>query len=59
MFCSDLMSRGMNFRKVRLVINYGIPRITPKGDIDMKRYDQRVGRTGRMEDLGVALTIFK
>lgn len=49
----------MNFRKVRLVVNYGTPRMVEKGPIDMKRYDQRVGRTGRMEDLGVALTLFK
>lgn len=59
MLCSDLMGRGMNFRKVRLVVNYGTPRMVEKGPIDMKRYDQRVGRTGRMEDLGVALTLFK
>ncbi|CAD8050517.1 unnamed protein product [Paramecium primaurelia] len=57
MFCSDLMGRGMNFRKVRLVINYGAPRIKPDGEFDLRRYNQRVGRTGRMEDLGVALTI--
>ncbi|CAD8067563.1 unnamed protein product [Paramecium sonneborni] len=57
MFCSDLMGRGMNFRKVRLVINYGAPRVKPYGEFDLNRYNQRVGRTGRMEDLGVALTI--
>lgn len=44
MLCSDLMSRGMNFRKVRLVINFGIPRddLNPKKGVsyfDMKRYD--------------------
>ena len=59
MLCSDLMGRGMNFRNVRLVVNYGVPRVSPYGRIDMRRYDQRVGRTGRMEDRGVALTIFK
>lgn len=59
MFCSDLMGRGMNFRKVRLVINFGAPRAKPDGEFDIKRYNQRVGRTGRMEDLGVALTLLK
>lgn len=39
MFCSDLMGRGMNFRKVRLVINYGAPRVTPNGDFDIRRYN--------------------
>ena len=40
-------------------MNYGVPRYSPRGAVDMRKYDQRVGRTGRMEDLGVALTIFK
>lgn len=39
MLCSDLMGRGMNFRKVRLVVNYGIPRRYPKGPVDPNRYD--------------------
>jgi superfamily II DNA/RNA helicase len=59
MLCSDLMGRGMNFRKVRLVINYGVPRFSGHGRIELRKYDQRVGRTGRMEDRGMALTLFK
>lgn len=39
MFCSDLMGRGMNFRKVRLVINFGAPRAKPDGEFDIKRYN--------------------
>ncbi len=42
-----------------MVINYGVPRVYNNGPIDIRRYEQRVGRTGRMEDLGVAITIFE
>ena len=53
-----MLDRGVDFRKVRLVIHYGLP-LTPARKFDDRRYDQRSGRTGRAQDEGVVLTIFK
>ena len=58
LLCSDMLDRGVDFRKVRLVIHYGLP-LTPARKFDDRRYDQRSGRTGRAQDEGVVLTIFK
>ena len=49
---TDLLSRGVDFRGVRLVINYDIP-------TTVASYIHRIGRTGRAgRDNGQALTFY-
>lgn len=58
---TNLLSRGIDMRKVTLVINYALPIKFPKGDdksireVDVETYLHRVGRTGRFGDQGIAL----
>ena len=52
------MARGIDIRNAVFVINIGIPKKSEKSeDIDVDIYLHRVGRTGRHNDKGVALTI--
>ena len=52
------MARGIDNRNAVFVINIGIPKKSEKsGDIDVDMYLHRVGRIGRHNDKGVALTI--
>lgn len=47
---SDITSRGIHVDNVSLVINYEVPR-------DKENYVHRIGRTGRVDKLGKAITI--
>ena len=48
---TDLIARGIDFSHVNLVINYDFPNT-------MLTYIHRVGRTGRAERTGKAVTFF-
>lgn len=62
---TNLLSRGIDNRKVNLVINYDLPFIMTapgtKGPrhIDTETYLHRVGRTARFGDQGLALNIIE
>ncbi len=47
---TDVLSRGIDIKDIDLVINYDVPN-------DAEDYVHRVGRTGRADTTGVALTI--
>jgi len=47
---TDVVSRGLDITDLDLIINFDVPR---KGD----DYMHRIGRTGRMFDLGTAITL--
>ena len=51
LICTDLMSRGIDFQDVKLVINYDFPQ-------SMVSYIHRIGRTGRRGLSGTALTFY-
>ena len=48
---TDLVARGIDFRNVNLVINYDFPN-------SILTYIHRVGRTGRAERNGTAVTLY-
>lgn len=60
---TNLLSRGIDNRKISLVINYDLPyHMNPDGPkgprhIDINTYLHRVGRTARFGDQGIALNI--
>lgn len=57
---TNLISRGIDNRKVGIVINLDLPYFyenSKKMGIDMETYLHRVGRTGRYGDKGIALNI--
>ncbi|CAD8166947.1 unnamed protein product [Paramecium pentaurelia] len=56
LLCTDVLQRGMDFRKVRVIIHYGLP-ITPAGEFKQESYYQRSGRTGRAKDEGVVVSL--
>lgn len=61
MIATNVMARGIDIRKVCLVINLYPPRKFAKSDkapIDIVTYIHRIARTGRFDDRGVALTIY-
>lgn len=51
LICTDLMSRGMDFKAVNMVINYDFPQSAVS-------YIHRIGRTGRGGRKGLAVTFF-
>lgn len=51
LICTDLMSRGIDFKCVNMVINYDFPQSAVS-------YIHRIGRTGRAGRKGVAITFF-
>ena len=51
LICTDLMSRGIDFRGVNLVINYDFPQSAVS-------YIHRIGRTGRAGRAGTAVTLY-
>lgn len=58
LLCTNIMARGIDIRNAVFVINVGAPKKSDKDDIiDVDIYLHRVGRTGRHNDKGVALTL--
>lgn len=58
LLCTNIMARGIDIRNATFVINVMVPKRTERDlDIDVDIYLHRVGRTGRHNDTGVALTI--
>jgi ATP-dependent RNA helicase DDX52/ROK1 len=51
LICTDLMSRGVDFKTVNIVVNYDFPQ-------SVVSYIHRVGRTGRAGRKGKAITFF-
>ena len=51
LICTDLMSRGVDFKTVNQVVNYDFPQ-------SVVSYIHRVGRTGRAGRKGKAITLF-
>jgi ATP-dependent RNA helicase DDX52/ROK1 len=51
LICTELLSRGIDFKGVNLVINYDFPQSTAS-------YIHRIGRTGRAGKDGTAVTFF-
>jgi ATP-dependent RNA helicase DDX52/ROK1 len=51
LICTDLMARGVDFKGVNMVINYDLPQSAVS-------YIHRIGRTGRANKLGEAVTFF-
>ncbi|KAI1712629.1 putative ATP-dependent RNA helicase vasa-like [Ditylenchus destructor] len=49
---TDVIGRGLNLPKVGLIVNYDMPK-----DDDL-RYIHRIGRTGRVGNLGRAISFF-
>ena len=54
---TNLLARGFDQRSVTLVINIGIPYKYNDKTTDCETYLHRIGRTGRMGDVGIALNI--
>jgi ATP-dependent RNA helicase DDX52/ROK1 len=51
LICTDVLSRGIDFRGVNLVINYDVPQSS-------QAYVHRIGRTGRAGRHGSAITFY-
>ncbi|GAA6056241.1 hypothetical protein JCM3770_002104 [Rhodotorula araucariae] len=51
LICTDVMARGVDFKGVKLVVNYDFPQ-------SAMSYIHRIGRTGRAGKLGRAITFF-
>ncbi|RWS25456.1 hypothetical protein B4U80_03679 [Leptotrombidium deliense] len=51
LICTELMSRGIDFKGVNIIINYDFP-------LSHIEYIHRIGRTGRAGRLGEAITFF-
>ena len=51
LIATDLIARGIDFKRVNLVINYDFP-------TSMLTYIHRVGRTGRADREGDAITFY-
>lgn len=55
---TNIIARGIDIRNACFVINVGPPKYSEKeADIDLDIYLHRVGRTGRHNDRGLALTL--
>jgi superfamily II DNA/RNA helicase len=58
LLATNIIARGIDIRNACFVINIGPPKESDKeGDIDLDIYLHRVGRTGRHNDRGLALTL--
>lgn len=51
LICTDLMSRGIDFKTVNSVVNYDFPQ-------SVVSYIHRIGRTGRAGKKGTAITLY-
>ena len=55
---TNIIARGIDIRNACFVINMGPPKFSQREtDIDLDIYLHRVGRTGRHNDRGLALTL--
>ena len=52
LLCSDLLSRGIDFKNVKTIINYDCP-------YKITSYIHRIGRTGRAGKKGMAITFIE
>lgn len=52
MLATDLAARGLDIKGINLVINFDVPR-------NGINYIHRIGRTGRIDELGLAITLVK
>ena len=52
LLCSDLLSRGIDFKNVKTIINYDCP-------YKITNYIHRIGRTGRAGKKGLAITFIE
>ena len=61
LICTNLGARGIDVPEVDIVINYDIPVISDKGymEPDYANYLHRVGRTGRFQTDGLAITFYQ
>lgn len=58
LLATNIIARGIDVRNACFVINVGPPKYSEKeADIDLDIYLHRVGRTGRHNDHGLALTL--
>jgi len=51
MVATDVASRGLDIKDIELVINYDLP-------FDAEVYTHRIGRTGRADATGIAISLF-
>jgi superfamily II DNA/RNA helicase len=60
LLATNIIARGIDVRNACFVINVGPPKTSEKeADIDLDIYLHRVGRTGRHNDKGLALTLIQ
>lgn len=60
LLATNIIARGIDVRNACFVINVGPPKYSEKeNDIDLDIYLHRVGRTGRHNDHGLALTFLE
>jgi superfamily II DNA/RNA helicase len=60
LLATNIIARGIDVRNACFVINIGPPKLSDRdSDIDLDIYLHRVGRTGRHNDTGLALTLIK
>lgn len=63
MLTTNLLARGIDMRKVTLVVNYNLPLKILENEktrmIDLETYLHRVGRTGRFGDKGIAINLIE
>lgn len=60
LLATNIIARGIDVRNACFVINIGPPKISERElDIDLDIYLHRVGRTGRHNDKGIALTLIQ
>ena len=60
LICTDKLKRAVDIPNLGCVINFGLPRVWEggrPGGVDAETYTQRIGRVGRADLLGCALTI--
>lgn len=52
LIATDVAARGLDIEKVELIVNYDVP-------TDVQTYVHRIGRTGRIDHEGKAITLFE
>ena len=57
LIATNIISRGFDMASIKLVINFDVP-TQQQGKPDYENYQHRIGRSGRFDNTGVALTLF-